>query len=157
MSPRRPCARNKLRRIVQLMFIRRMIGLILAGILVCATGSLGSICQLYCNAPAQSQSHSDMPGHHHGAHHNMSNCRDCTNHGPRFATNDPSCHHIDHAQLLDKSPSDLNFSHLKWQWVGFYTASESPTRVGQSSPTFNNPLAPKQSSTSAPLTLSLRI
>jgi hypothetical protein len=157
LNPRRSCARNKLRRIVQLMFIRRMIVLILAGVLFCATCSFGAFCELYCNTAPQSHSHSDMPGDHHDAHHNMSNCQDCTNHGARFSMNDSSCHHIEQAQLLDKSLSDLNLSHLKWQAVGSYAVSKSPSRGGRATPGFSNPFVSRQSSICAPLTLSLRI
>ncbi len=149
--------RNKLRRIVPLMFIRRMIGLILAGVLFCATASLGSMCELYCNTASQSHSHSDMSGHRHQTHQDMANCQDCTNHGVRFSMSDASCHHIDQARLLDKPPYRLTLSSSTSQAVGLYAASKSPSRASQASPAFNNPLAPRQSSISAPLILSLRI
>jgi hypothetical protein len=156
-EPKKVLCAHELRRIVELMFIRKMIGLILAGVLSCATSSFGSFCELHCNTAPQSHSHSDLPGHHHDAHHDMSNCQDCANHGARFSMNDSSCHHIDQAQLLDKSVSDLNLSRLKWQAVGSYAVSKSPSRGGRATPGFSNPFVPRQSSISAPLTLSLRI
>jgi len=137
------------------MLLRKLIGLILAGALFCATGSLGSICELYCNSATQN--HAEMPGHRHFMHHDMANCRDCSNHGIRFSISDSSCHHLDQAQLFDKSSYCLTLSSSDWQATGLYAVSEPPSRGSQTNPAFNHSLAPRQSSISAPLIVSLRI
>src|ERR1700728_1550228 len=139
------------------MFIRRSIGLVLAGALFCATGSLGSVCELYCNTAPQSHSHFDMPNHDHDAHHNMANCRDCTNHGVQFFMNDSSCHHLDQARLLEKSPYCLTLSSLNWQAAGLYALSALQSRGSRGTPGSSNPLALRQTNIPTPLVLSLRI
>lgn len=139
------------------MFIRRMFGLILAIVLFCATASLGSFCELYCNAASHSQSHSDMRGHRRFMHHDMANCQDCTNQGVRFVMNDSSCHHIDQAQLLDKSPYRLVLSSSNSHAVRLYTVSKSESRGSCGILGFSNPLALRQSSISRPPVVSLRI
>jgi len=133
------------------MLVRKLIGLILAGALFCATGSLGSICELACNSATQNHSHAEMPGHRHFMHHDMGNCQDCTSHGIRFSISDSSCRHIDQAQLLNKVPYCLTLPSSDWQAAGLYAVSEPPSRASQTNPASNNPLAPRRSSISAPL------
>jgi hypothetical protein len=157
LNPTRACARNNLGRIVCLMSVHRIIGMILVGALFCATGSLGSSCALYCNTAPPSHSLCHMAGYHHDAHHAVANCQDCPRPGIRFSISDSSCRPIDQAQVLDKSPYRLTLSSPDWQAAGLYAVSEPASRGSQTNPAFNNPLAPRQSSISAPLMVSLRI
>src|ERR1700732_276885 len=138
------------------MFLRRMIGLILAGALFCATGSLGSVCQLYCNTAPPNRSHSDMSGHGHHTPQDMANCRDCLNHGVGFSMSDSSCHHMDQAQALAKSAYGLTPSSANWQAVGLSTRSGAQSR-GRGPEGFREPLTPQQSRSSMPPIVSLRI
>jgi hypothetical protein len=154
-TPRRPCACNGVRRILLSMYARRLIGLILGSALFCATGNLGSICEMYCNAAPLTSSHSEMSGHHH-MHHDMANCRDCMNHGVRFSVSDSSCHHMDLAQAVEKSPYAWSASTLKWQAVGPRGVSTAQS-YGRAPEGFDNPLTSPKSSSSTPLILSLRI